>query len=146
MTEITPTPNESAPVTAPERVPLDCLVVDDDALVRLCLEHMIRLAGHHVTGAADGLAAKALVTEYRYDVVVTDLRMPKLDGWALFSHIRLVSPHTKVILMTAYPTAFDAKSAAALGAFEFLGKPIDSEEFTGHLARIAVGLLNTGHT
>jgi len=139
MTEISPTPSKLDPVTASKTASLDCLVVDDDPLVRLCLEHMVRVAGHRFTGAGDGQAAKDLVTGHQYDVVITDIRMPKLDGWALFRHVRDVSPRTEVIVMTAYPTAPDAESAVTLGAFEFLEKPIDGEEFTRHLHRIAEG-------
>jgi two-component system response regulator HydG len=116
---------------------LDCLVVDDDPTIRLCLEHMIRDAKHRVSSASDGAAALTLISGHRYDVVISDIRMPKLDGLSLFQHIHQSSPATSVILMTAYATVPDAVSALKLGVYEYIGKPIDSEEFKAHLERIA---------
>jgi two-component system, NtrC family, response regulator HydG len=120
-----------------EPVALDCLVVDDDTTIRLCLEHMIRDANHRVSSTNDGASALKLVSEHRYDVVISDIRMPKLDGLSLFQHIQQVSPSTSVILMTAYATVPDAVSALKLGVYEYIGKPINGEEFTAHLDRIA---------
>ena len=116
---------------------LDCLLVDDDPLIRLCIETMIRTAGHRVTSAGDGAAAVAILATQQFDVVVSDIRMPKLDGWGLFHHLRETSPDTDVILMTAYATVPDAMTAMKLGACEYLPKPVDSEELTSHLLVIS---------
>ena len=116
---------------------LDCLLVDDDPLIRLCVEMMLRTAGHLVTSASDGAEAVNMLANHRFDVVISDIRMPKLDGWRLFQHIRKTSPETDVILMTAYPTVPDAVNALALGACEYLPKPVDEEELTSHLQRIS---------
>ena len=116
---------------------LDCLVVDDDTTIRLCLEHMIRDAKHRVSSTTDGESALKLVAEHRYDVVISDIRMPKLDGLTLFQRIQTVSPGTAVILMTAYATVPDAVSALKLGVYEYIGKPIDGDELTAHLEHIA---------
>jgi DNA-binding NtrC family response regulator len=78
-----------------ESLSLDCLVVDDDPTIRLCLEHMIRDAKHQVSSPADGASALTLISEHRYDVVISDIRMPKLDGLSLFQHIHQVSPDTR---------------------------------------------------
>ena len=124
-------------VSAQDPLSLDCLVVDDDPTIRLCLEQMIRDRKHRVSSTADGASAVNLVSEHRYDVVISDIRMPKLDGLTLFQHIHQVSPATNVILMTAYATVPDAVSALKLGVYEYIAKPIDAEEFTAHLDRIA---------
>jgi two-component system, NtrC family, response regulator HydG len=123
--------------SAKEALSLDCLVVDDDSTIRLCLEHMIRDAKHRVSSTSDGASALTLISEHRYDVVISDIRMPKLDGLTLFQHIHQVSPTTSVILMTAYATVPDAVSALKLGVYEYVGKPINSDEFRAHLDRIA---------
>lgn len=128
------TTDAAAPTAA---LSLDCLVVDDDATIRLCLEYMIREAGHRATSVADGAAALTRVSEHRFDVVVSDIRMPKLDGLSLFAHIQKVSPGTSVILMTAYATVPDAVAALKLGVYEYIGKPIDEDELRTHLQRIA---------
>ena len=125
------------PALPPGALSLDCLVVDDDPTIRLCLEHMIRDDQHRVSSAADGAQALSLISEHRYDVVISDIRMPKLDGLSLFQHIHQVSPSTSVILMTAYATVPDAVSALKLGVYEYIGKPINSEELRLHLERLA---------
>jgi len=120
-----------------ESLSLDCLVVDDDPTIRLCLEHMIRDSQHRASSTADGAAALTLISEHRYDLVISDIRMPKLDGLSLFQHIHQISPATSVILMTAYATVPDAVAALKLGVYEYIGKPVNSEDFRVHLERIA---------
>jgi len=127
----------TAPPVREESLSLDCLVVDDDPTIRLCLEQMIRDARHRVSSASDGASALQLVSDHRYDVVISDIRMPKLDGLSLFQRIQHASPSTSVILMTAYATVRDAVSALKLGVYEYIGKPVNAEEFNAHLARIA---------
>lgn len=122
---------------AEKSLALDCLVVDDDTTIRLCLEHMIRDAKHRVSSTSDGDSALKLVAEHRYDVVISDIRMPKVDGLTLFQHIQTVSPGTAVILMTAYATVPDAVSALKLGVYEYIGKPINGDELTAHLEHIS---------
>jgi two-component system, NtrC family, response regulator HydG len=116
---------------------LDCLLVDDDPLIRLCLETMVREAGHLVTSAPDGAAAVGLLSHHQFDVVISDIRMPNLDGWGVFAHVRLQSPNTDVILMTAYATLPDAVKALELGACEYLPKPVDASELGYQLEQIA---------
>lgn len=116
---------------------LDCLLVDDDPLIRLCIETMMRSAGHLVTTAVDGAAAVRALADHRFDVVVSDIRMPNLDGWGLFEHLRATWPETDVILMTAYATQPDATKAMMKGAAEYLPKPVDAEELTAHLLMIS---------
>jgi len=123
-------------VTTDSEGVLDCLLVEDDPLIRLCLETMVRTAGHRVTSAADGLLAVGLLSKHTYDVVISDIRMPNLDGWGVFAHVRLSSPDTAVILMTAYATLPDATKALALGACEYMPKPVHAEELTMYLDEI----------
>jgi DNA-binding NtrC family response regulator len=116
---------------------LNCLVVDDDPLIRLCVETMVRTAGHLVTGAGDGAEAVSILSTHRFDVLISDIRMPRLDGWSLFEHIRRSAPETDVILMTAYATVPDAMQALARGACEYIPKPVDAEDLTSQLQKIA---------
>jgi len=90
-----------------------------------------------VTSASDGAAAVGLISNHLFDVVISDIRMPKLDGWGLLQHILQFSAKTDVILMTAYATAPDAMKAQTLGAWEYLPKPVDAEELTAHLQQIS---------
>jgi two-component system response regulator PilR (NtrC family) len=116
---------------------LDCLLVDDDPLIRLCVKTMVVAAGHRVTSAGDGAEAIDILSSHRFDVVISDIRMPKLDGWGLIDHVRRSTPDTDVILMTAYATGPDAMRAFMRGACEYLRKPLDAEELTSHLRQIS---------
>ena len=127
------------PPSPGELLSLDCLVVDDDPTIRLCLEHMIRDGKHRASSAADGAAALALASEHRYDVVISDIRMPKLDGLSLFQRIHQVSPSTTVCdpddRIRHSPRR--GRGPWKLGVYEYIGKPINDEDFRAHLARIA---------
>ncbi len=119
-------------------VPLDILVVDDDQATRLSLSYALTDAGHKVTEAHDGEEAIALVAERIFDVAILDVRLPKVDGLTIFRRLRAKSPSTSVILMTAFATVPDAVASLRDGAYDYVTKPFDPEEFSlrviGHIA------------
>lgn len=119
-------------------VQLDVLVVDDDEATRLSLAFALKDAGHKVTEAADGEEAIALVAEHIFDVAILDVRLPKVDGLTIFRRLRQKSPSTSVIMMTAFATVPDAVAALRDGAYDYVTKPFDPEEFSlrviGHIA------------
>src|SRR5688572_106832 len=77
-------------------VPLDILVVDDDQPTRLSLTYALTDAGHRVTEACDGEEAIALISERTFDVAILDVRLPKVDGLAIFRRLRVKAPSTSV--------------------------------------------------
>lgn len=81
---------------------LDLLLVDDEPTIRLVVGDTLRAAGHRVTIVEDGAAAQRRLTEHRYDVVVTDVRMPHVNGLSLLHLVRQSHVDTDVILITAY--------------------------------------------
>ncbi len=103
------------------------LVVDDKENF---LSLFQRLVGDtmEVTGASDGTRALALITHGAFDVVVSDIRMPGADGFALLREAKQVSPDVEVILMTAFGSVADAVRAMKLGAYDYLIKPFDPDE------------------
>jgi DNA-binding NtrC family response regulator len=119
-------------------VPLDILVVDDDQATRLSLAYALGDAGHRVTEACDGEEAVAVISERAFDVAILDVRLPKIDGLTIFRRIRMKSPTTSVILMTAFATVPDAVASLRDGAYDYVTKPFDPEEFSlrviGHIA------------
>ena len=119
-------------------VPLDILVVDDDQATRLSLAYALGDAGHRVTEAADGEEAIAVIAEHSFDVAILDVRLPKIDGLQIFRRIRLKSPTTNVILMTSFASVPDAVASLRDGAYDYVTKPFDPEEFSlrviGHIA------------
>jgi two-component system NtrC family response regulator/two-component system response regulator HydG len=104
------------------------VVIDDEVNAASALETLLREDGYEVAKANDGRAGLLMVEKQEPDVVLTDLRMPEMDGIELLSRIKQVRPDTMVILMTAYGTVKTAVKAMKLGAEDYLPKPIDVDE------------------
>lgn len=101
------------------------LLVDDDKSLLRLLTIRLEGEGYQVTAVEDGQAALRKIRSDDYDVVLSDLRMPGLDGLSLFEEIMGVRKDIPVILMTAHGTISDAVAATQRGVFGFLPKPVD---------------------
>ena len=113
------------------------LVVDDEKIKRVTLADDLSAQGHEVVTAADGQEALGLLERELFDVVVTDLKMPQLDGMELLKRLKTgPSADVAVILMTAYGSIPVAVEAMKLGAFDFVTKPFRNEELFPLIARI----------
>jgi len=119
------------------RCALRILLVDDEPDLYLASAEWLRDAGHEVHTAHDGEQAFALMTSLKFDVVLTDIRLPKLDGLSLFRRAREHSPATTVILVTAFADVHEAIAAVREGAHDYLMKPLASEEIARRIDRIA---------
>jgi DNA-binding NtrC family response regulator len=104
------------------------IVIDDEVNAATALETLLREDGYEVSAANDARGGLALLERTDADLVLTDLKMPGMDGLELLGRIKEVRPETMVILMTAYGTVKTAVKAMKLGAEDYLGKPIDVEE------------------
>ena len=104
------------------------LVADDEAGLREFLTDALELDEHVVVAAKDGREAAKLLDERGFDLVLTDLKMPGLDGMALLRKVRAEQPEVEVIVMTAHGTVDNAVEAMKLGAFEYLQKPISGPD------------------
>src|SRR6476659_55911 len=104
------------------------LVADDEPGLREFLADTLALDDHVVVTAPDGKAAAKLLDERGFDLVITDLKMPGLDGMALLRKVRAEQPEVEVIVMTAHGTVDNAVEAMKLGAFEFLQKPLSGPD------------------
>jgi two-component system, NtrC family, response regulator AtoC len=104
------------------------VVIDDEVNAASALETLLHEDGYEVARAHDGVSGLQLLEKTDPDVVLTDLRMPGMDGIELLTRIKDIRPETMVILMTAYGTVKTAVKAMKLGAEDYLGKPIDVEE------------------
>ena len=116
---------------------LDILLVDDEPDIGLCAGEALQDAGHRVTVATNGAEGLDLITSRLFDVMICDIRLPKLDGLTLFRRARQESPDTTVILMTAFAAVSDAVAAVKEGAHDYLTKPFDIDEITLRVERIA---------
>ncbi|MCU0241197.1 MAG: sigma-54 dependent transcriptional regulator [Vicinamibacteria bacterium] len=104
------------------------VVIDDELNAAAALETLLTEDGYDVARANDGRAGLVLLEKFDPDIVLTDLRMPGMDGLDLLSRIKEIRPDTMVILMTAFGTVKTAVRAMKLGAEDYLSKPIDVEE------------------
>ena len=102
------------------------LVVDDDEGLRSFLDAALSSEGHEVTLAVDGADALRRLDAAGFDLVLTDLKMPGVDGLQVLQHVRAEHPGTQVILLTAHGSIETAVEAMKAGACDFLQKPVGS--------------------
>ncbi|MGI6418308.1 MAG: sigma-54-dependent transcriptional regulator [Thermoguttaceae bacterium] len=113
------------------------LVADDEKIKRVTLAQDLTAQGHDVATACDGEEALEQLANGRFDVVVTDLKMPKVDGIELLKRIKQDRvADAEVIIMTAYGSIPLAVEAGKLGAFDFITKPFHNEDLLPLLTRI----------
>jgi len=104
------------------------LIVEDEKIALKNLLHILKKDGYEVTGASSGSAALALLEEQTFDVVLTDLKMEKVDGMQVLKKCRERSPDTEVIVITGFATPESAVEAMKRGAFYYIAKPFRLEE------------------
>jgi two-component system response regulator FlrC len=104
------------------------LVADDEPGLREFITDSLELDDHKVVPARDGREAARLLDERGFDLVLTDLKMPGLDGMALLRKVRAEQPEVEVIMVTAHGTVDNAVEAMKLGAFEYLQKPLSGPD------------------
>ncbi|MDO9530663.1 MAG: endopeptidase La [Deltaproteobacteria bacterium] len=112
------------------------LVVDDEEIARTNLEYILRKEGHQVTTAANGLEALEKVKAQEFDVVLTDLKMEKMDGIQLLESVKQIAPHTEIVMVTGYATVSSAVDALKKGAAHYLSKPIKLDELRATVREI----------
>jgi DNA-binding NtrC family response regulator len=113
------------------------LVVDDEPKLGRFVAEMLELDGHEVARASSGREALALLAQRPFDVVVTDLRMPEVDGLAVLAAARATPAPPEVVLMTAYGTAESAVAAMKAGAADYVTKPFSMDELRLRVRRLA---------
>jgi DNA-binding NtrC family response regulator len=111
-------------------------LIDDEPELRELLEEQLQGQGHHVQTAADGEGGANHLSRQVFDVVISDVRLPRIDGLTLLRRIRTATPTTEVILMTAYSDVAHAVSALKEGAYDYLTKPFDVDELLLQVRRI----------
>jgi two-component system, NtrC family, response regulator PilR len=104
------------------------LIVDDERSMRELLERVFQREGYSVRVAENGATALNMIRTGVYDLVISDVKMPGLNGLELLSQCREFSPDTMVIIMTAFATVDNAREAFKFGADDFIQKPFDIDE------------------
>ncbi len=108
-----------------QAVQLSVLVVDDSAIIRAMVGTHLAQRGFLVVRAGDGAEALAALAVRKFDLLITDLEMPHLDGHALLAAVQDQYPLMRRIVMTGYTTIENALDALKLGAVGFVPKPVD---------------------
>jgi two-component system response regulator PilR (NtrC family) len=114
------------------------LVVDDEKSMRDMLEIFLKKEGYQVATASDGIAAEATLSKEQFDLIIADIRMPRLDGMGLLHRIKGSSPQTQVIIITAFSSRESAIEAMKEGAYDYVPKPFKSME---HLREVVENAL-----
>ena len=104
------------------------LVVDDEENIRHMLATVLRSEGYDVTRAASAEEAEDLLRSQQYDVVLSDIRMPRVDGLELLDRIQQKYPDMVVVMMSAYGTVDTALEAMRRGAYDYIAKPFKPDE------------------
>ena len=106
------------------------IVVDDVEMIRESLEATLIRAGHEVSTCGDAEQAVEKVKRVSFDLIITDLKMPKMDGIAFLDQLQKLGSEVPVIMMTAYATISTAVEAMRKGAVDYIQKPFEAEEIT----------------
>jgi len=107
------------------------LIVDDEKGIREVLKDFFEGEGFEVYEAADGEGALGMARTRRFDVVLTDLKMPGLDGLEVLRQIRNILPDTAALILTGYPSDESAVTALEMGCDAYLNKPVDLSLLNG---------------
>jgi DNA-binding NtrC family response regulator len=116
------------------------LVVDDDAVGRYTLRGLLEEEGLAVEEAPDGAAALELLTKGEFDLVISDLRMPRLDGMELLRRAQGLTPPPRIVLLTAHGSERHAVEAMKLGALDYFRKPFEVDEVLAVVRRAVATL------
>ena len=111
------------------------LIVEDETVLRESLAELLTDEGYDVIAVGDGKAAHELVLQRSVDLVLTDVRMPEMDGLTLLGHLQKLIPDTPVLILTAYGTVENAVQAMRMGARDYLLKPVQFEDLLLKVAR-----------
>ncbi len=104
------------------------LVVDDEKKMRHILQLMLEREGFKAEQAENGKVALAMLKEKRFDLVITDLKMPEMDGMSLLDEAKKIDPDFPIMVITAYGTIENAVEAMRKGAIDYITKPFEEEE------------------
>ncbi|MFP3867830.1 MAG: response regulator [Desulfobacteraceae bacterium] len=110
------------------------LVIDDVLDACIMIKRILERKGHQVVYFTEEAEALEHIRAFPVDVAILDIRLKKMSGVEMLEEIRKLSPDTRVIMLTGYPTLETARQAQQLGAFEYCIKPIDKEELEEKVA------------
>lgn len=107
---------------------IEILLADDDAGLRKVLEFKLRKQGYQVTAVANGAEALEALKKHRFDLILSDMKMPRVTGLELLQPARRIQPDIEVILITAFAEVSQAVQAVKAGAIDYLTKPFEDDQ------------------
>jgi DNA-binding NtrC family response regulator len=120
------------------------LVAEDDLDFRELLVGVFQDADHEVDEASDGSQAMEKIRSRKYDLVLSDVKLPVKDGMEVLRETKFLSPDTEVVMMTAYGNVDTAATAMKLGASDFLQKPFSIPELEMRVEKVLLPEAHTG--
>jgi len=112
------------------------LLAEDDEIMRISVSDSLKKQGWQVEEAEDGLQALALFERRQYNLIISDIRMPGMDGLTLLKKVRQQSPETAIVIMTAYGSVDAAIDCLRQGATDYVLKPFDMDDLIIRISRI----------
>ena len=112
------------------------LIVDDEPDIVILLRLALEAAGYSTVEATDGEEALEVIRTQHPDVVLLDVMMPRMDGWATLEHLEETGEHPRVIMVTAKTASRDHDRALQLGADDFVTKPFEPDELVERMRRV----------
>lgn len=112
------------------------LVVDDEAVLRVVLIMELEGEGYLVTGAPDGEEAIEILKTKQFDLVISDIKMPNVDGFEVLKFVKDRWPKTKVVMLTGFADLKNAIESKKLGAEDFVSKPYDLVDLLTTVERV----------
>jgi len=130
------TTRDEGPTGVEGTQPIRILVVDDEQAVRRFLSIVLERMGYQVESAAGGVEAIQIARERSFDVVLTDLVMPRVDGIQVIEEIKKISPTTEVVIITGYPSSETIVAATRAGAVDYLPKSADPQHLEALIGKV----------
>lgn len=118
-----------------KQVKMDVLLIDDEPGIRHSVGGYLQDIGHNVLFAEEGTKGLSMLDEHSVDILITDVRMPKMDGFEVLQRAKKASPNTEVIMVTAYGDINGAVRAIREGAFDFFTKPVKLRDLSASIER-----------
>jgi len=101
------------------------LIVDDEQSIRRTLREILEFEQYEVEEAADGMECLVKLKRTQYDVLIMDIKMPKMDGMEALERVRILAPDTPVLMISGHANIDTAVETVKKGAFDFISKPPD---------------------
>ncbi len=112
------------------------LLIEDEKITRITLTNTLKKEGYEVSSSATGTAGMELLKQKKFDVIITDLRLPRMNGLDILKKVKEKTPQTEVIIITAFATVETAVEALKSGAYDYLTKPFSPDKLLSMLSHI----------